>query len=263
MAWKGTLRSISVAQLLDLIYAARKTGRLSLTSGRSTARLSFQNGQLIHATAAEREEPLTAALQRAGRISAEQASEIDQLAVLHTDDELGSLLVEASYVSPEEIARVVRAQVLEAVYPLFGWAEGTFHVEPDQLPPAERMTIPIELENVIMEGTRRVQEQERLRAELPDLGVALKFAEEPEDRRPALPLSDAEWRFLSFVDPHNTLQHIGEHLGLDDGELRGIVDRLLSAGLVELTVAERRQRPWFARRRRQSGPPRAGREEAA
>ena len=49
----------------------------------------------------------------------------------------------------------IRAHVLDIVYRLITWAEGMFRFEQDRLPSDDKITVPIELENVIIEGARR------------------------------------------------------------------------------------------------------------
>ncbi|MBC7337026.1 MAG: DUF4388 domain-containing protein, partial [Clostridia bacterium] len=73
MALKGNLRDFSVTQLLNLINLARKTGALTIESDGTTARMYFREGRLLHASIAGQDDQLTAILQKAGKITPEQA----------------------------------------------------------------------------------------------------------------------------------------------------------------------------------------------
>lgn len=234
MALKGNLRDFSTTQLLNLINLARKTGVLTIETDGTTAHLFFREGKLIHASLAGQDNALTAVLQKSGKITLEQARVIKTRSQINTDKELGMLLINAGYVSQEDIISSVRMQTLEVMYLLFTWTDGKFHFEPNQLPSADRITAPIDLENVIMEGSRRIKEWERLQDEVPDLDVALKFTERPSARLRNINLSADEWRVISFINPRNTIRQIAQYNGMNDFQIRKIVFGMLSAGLVEM-----------------------------
>lgn len=238
MALKGNLRDFSTTQLLNLINLARKTGALMIESDGTSARMFFKEGKLVHATMSGQDDSLTAVLQKTGKISAEQARIIKTRARVNTDKELGMLLINAGYVSQEDILRSVRQHILETMDLLFTWNDGKFLFESNQLPPPERITVPIELENIIMEGSRRIKEWERLQDELPDLDMALKFTERPHARLRHINLSVDEWKVISYINPRNTIRQIAQYNGMNDFQIRKIVYGLLSAGLVELVEPE-------------------------
>jgi ribosomal protein L7Ae-like RNA K-turn-binding protein len=238
MALKGNLRDFSTAQLLNLINLARKTGTLTIGTREAQARLCFKEGKLIYAAMDGQADHLAAMLQRAGKITEEQARAIQAQADVKSEKELGLLLINAGYVNQDDIVRSVRSYILANVYPLFTCSEGTFRFESNLLPFEDRITIPIDLENVIMEGSRRLEEWERLQEELPNLDVALRFAERPDARLRDISLSVEEWRVVSFINPRNTIRQIAQYNNLGDFQIRKIVYGLLQAGLVELIRAE-------------------------
>ncbi len=238
MALKGNLRDFSTTQLLNLINLARKTGTLTIGTREAQARLCFKEGKLIYAMMDGQDDHLAAMLQQTGRITEEQARAIQTRADVKSDKELGLLLMNAGYVSKDDIVRSVRTCILNNVYPLFTWPDGTFRFESNVLPFEDRITIPIRLESVIMEGSRRLKEWERLQEELPSLDVALRFAERPDARLRDISLSVEEWRVVSFINPRNTARQIAQYNNMSDFQIRKIVYGLLQAGLIELVRPE-------------------------
>jgi hypothetical protein len=238
MALKGNLRDFSTTQLLNLISLAHKTGTLTIGTRDAQARLCFREGKLIYATMNGQDDHLAAMLQRTGKITEEQARTIQAQASAKSDKELGLLLINAGYVNQNDIVASVRIHILNNVYPLFTCSEGTFHFESNELPFGDRITIPIDLENVIMEGSRRLQESAQLQDKLPNLDVALRFAERPGARLRDISLSVEEWRVVSFINPRNTVRQIAQHNNMSDFDIRKIVYGLLQAGLVELVRPE-------------------------
>lgn len=243
MALRGNLRDFSTTQLLNLINLARKTGTLTIEGQGTRARLCFKEGKLIYATMDGHDEHLAAVLHRAGKITAEQARAIQTQAGAKSDKELGLLLINAGYVSQADVLRVMQNHILSSIYPLFTWSEGSFHFESNVLPFEDRITVAIDLENVIMEGSRRLKEWERLQEELPNLDVALKFADRPDARLRNISLSVEEWRVVSFINPRNTIRQIAQYNNMSDFQIRKIVYGLLQAGLVELIQPEGMARP--------------------
>jgi hypothetical protein len=242
MALKGNLRDFSTTQLLNLINLAKKTGTLVI-EGPGQAQLAFRNGKLIYAQLGQEEGNLTHILHKAGKLSDEQARVLRERASLSSDKELGLLLINAGYVSQTDILLSIRAHVLDVVYRLITWAEGIFQFNQNIVPGDDKIMVPIELENVIIEGARRTRELERLEEELPSLEMALKFSDHPNVNIRNMKLSAEEWRVVSIINPKNTMKAIGKANNLTDMELRRIIFSLLTAGLVEVIRPEGAPRP--------------------
>ncbi len=232
MALKGNLRDFNTTQLLNLIHLARKTGTLTVESRNGTARLCFKDGKLIFAALDRQDGRLADVLIRAGKLQPEQLKAFD-LARLQDDKVLGLKLIEAGYVTQQDILNSLRAQMLDVVYRLFSWNEGAFRFEPDLQPLQNRIPVPMDLENIIMEGARRMREIERLKEELPDLDMPVRLTSRPEAIR-KVQLSTEEWRVISQVNGRNTIEQIMRRLNMDEIQIRRIVYGLLQAGLIEL-----------------------------
>jgi hypothetical protein len=233
MALKGNLRDFSTTQLLNLISLARKTGILTI-EGSEMARVSFRDGKLIHATMGSNSSSLAVVLQKAGKLSEEQARIIQTRAQGAPDKQLGHLLIRAGYVTQSDIIQSVRQNILDIVYKLFTVAEGFFRFDANQLPANDQITIPIDLESVILEGSRRLKEWELLKQELPDLDICLTFTDRPDARMRNINLTVEEWRVVSFINPRNTIRQIAQANNLNEFQIRRIVYGMLQAGLVQI-----------------------------
>jgi hypothetical protein len=238
MALKGNLKDFSTTQLLNLIHLARKTGALTIQVPSGVTTLFFREGKLVHATTSGRDGHLASVLARAGKLSEEHAKIIRARAGMQSDKELGMLLISAGQVTQPDIVSSIRADMLDTVYGLFTWTDGLFHFEPNQLPSDDAITVSINLENIILEGSRRVKEWERLQDELPDLGVALRFTDRPQAQLRNINLSVDEWRVISYINPRNSIKQIAQRIGMDDFQIRKIIYGLLQAGLVEVLEPE-------------------------
>ncbi|MFZ5916722.1 MAG: DUF4388 domain-containing protein [Chloroflexota bacterium] len=241
MALKGNLRDFSATQLLNLINLARKTGALTIEAQKAKTQMFFRDGKLIYVTRGDQNGHLVNMLQKIGKLSTEQAKAIQARPEAKNDKELARLLMRAGYVSRGDIVQGVKTHVLDIVYRMFTWSDGTFLFEADALPADDKITVTIDLDNVIMEGSRRIKEWERLQDELPDLDMALRFTDNPSARLRNISLSVEEWRVISFINPRNTIRQIAQSNNMTDFQIRKVVYGMLQAGLVELVRPEGRE----------------------
>jgi len=84
----------------------------------------------------------------------------------------------------------------------------------------------LDLENLIIEGSRQLREWEELQDEIPSLDMALKFTDRPMTN---LNLSVEEWRVVKYIDPKNSMKQIASAAKLNDMEIRRIVYGLIQA----------------------------------
>lgn len=238
MAFRGNLRDFTVTQLLNVINLAGKTGTLVVEGPSETAKVAFRDGKLAYAQIGEEDSRLASILYRANKLTAGQYRAIQQRAAHLSDKELGLMLVNAGYATQDEILAYLQQYFTDVIRRLFTWVEGFFHFESEMLPPEDRIHVRMNLENLIIEGSRQLRELEQLQDEIPSLDMALKFTDRPGANLRNLNLSVEEWRVISYVNPRNTLRQIAAATHMNDLDIRRIVYGLLQAGLVELVRPE-------------------------
>jgi hypothetical protein len=238
MALRGNLRDFSITQLLNLINLAAKTGTLVVEGPIETAKVAFRCGKLAYAEIGNEDGGLASILHRAKRLSSGQYKSIRQGASQISDKELGLLLINAGYLSQEDILTNLQQHFTDIVQRLFTWVEGFFHFDNDLLPPDDRISVRLDLENLIIDGARQLREWEHLQDEIPSLDMALKFTDRPGTNMRNVALSVEEWRVVSYINPRNTIRQIANATKMNDLEIRRIVYGLLQAGLVEVTRQE-------------------------
>lgn len=243
MAIKGNLRDFSITQLLNLINLAQKTGTLFIEGPNDTAWVSFREGKLAYAHMGNEDDSLAAILYRAKKLSKKQYIVIKQKAGNISDKELGLLLINANYLTQEQILEALQKEYVSVVERLFTWVEGGFRFDENTLPPKSKITLKINLENIIIEGTRKLREWEQLQDEIPSLDMALKFTDRPGTNLKNINLNVEEWRVVSYINPKNTIRQIARATKMNDLEIRRIVYSLIQAGIVELIRPEGAAKP--------------------
>ncbi|MGH2538448.1 MAG: DUF4388 domain-containing protein [Candidatus Promineifilaceae bacterium] len=233
MTLRGNLRDFSTAQLLNLISLARKTGTLSI-DGRQPAQMAFREGKLVYASLGPNGRSLARVLHESGLLTAEQGQIIETRAHGTGEKQLGHMLIRAGFVTQSDIIQSIRQHILAIAFRIFSWADGAFQFEANQLPPTDHITVPVDLDSVIMEGSRRAVEWERLQEEIPDLDVTLRFSSQSGARLERINLTPEEWRVVSLVGPRHTLRYIADSAHLNEFDVRRVAYGLAQVGLVEV-----------------------------
>jgi hypothetical protein len=213
MALRGNLRDFTITQLLNLINLAQKSGTLVVDGPGEQAYVSFREGKLAYAKVGQDDGSLAAVLHKANKLTVNQYRAIVERAGKINDKELGLLLINAGYLSQEEILANLQSYFTDALRRLFTWVEGFFRFENEMMAPEDRINVRLDLENIIIEGSRQ----------LPMKNVNL---------------SVEEWRVVSFINPKNSMKQIAQTNKMNDIEIRRIVYGLLQAGLVEIVRPE-------------------------
>ena len=107
MALQGNLRDFSTTQLLNLINLARKTGLLTVQTSTDTARLYFKDGKLVHTHTTSEDGHLVSILLKGHKLTADRASAIAGRPEVRSDRQLGMLLMNAGYVTEDDIVQSV------------------------------------------------------------------------------------------------------------------------------------------------------------
>jgi len=230
MALKGNLRDFSFSQLLNLISLAKKTGTLEVHGPDKNATVSFDEGKLSYAQNNQYENGLAAVLLRTEKLTDKQYQVIKDKAENIGDKELGLMLINSNYVTQDEILASLKQEFVSTANDLFTWAEGIFQFENNIKPSSEKILLLISLENIIIEGSRQLQEKERLEDEIPSLDMALKFTETPGTN-------------IRNVNLSVKMRQIARTTKLNEFEFRRIVYSLIQAGLVEIIRPEGTEPP--------------------
>ena len=238
MALKGNLRDFSITQLLNLVHLARKTGTLTLERPGDSIALCFREGKFVFAQNGHEPLSLAFVLHKAHKLSVQQFRLIKDRTSGMNDKELGLLLINANYLNQREILTCLTNHYVAILQNLHDWPDGDFTFINNQEPPDGKITIRVNLDNIILEGTRRMRELDQLQNEIPSLHMALKFTDRPDSNIRNVNLSVNEWRVVSYINPKNTLRQIAIAIRMSDLEIRRIVFGLLQAGLVEIIRPE-------------------------
>ena len=234
MAIKGNLHDFTLTQLLNLITLAQKTGTLVVESSNEAVEVFFTDGKLAYAKTGHDDNSLVGILHKSQLLSSTQYKGIKANVNGMSDKELGLLLINSNYFSQQDILLSLQTHFVEVLNRLFTWMEGFFQFESDVSPPEDKITVRVNLENIILEGSRQIRELEHLEEEIPSLEIGVKFVDRPGTNVATLKLNSDEWQVIPYVDPKNTLSQIARVTGMTELEIRQVIYSLVQAGIVEM-----------------------------
>ncbi len=205
MSLSGNLATVSFPDILQLLATGKKTGVLEVRTSSRQKEVAFKNGNIIFASSVNSSEDLLGnMLLRRGKIS---KSDLERAIAMHkqTGRQLGTTLIDMGLFDKEEIAEVLRLQIEEIVYNLFSWQDGDFIFHEGQAPQRAPFTVEMSTMNVVMEGTRRIDEWMEIQKVLPPDDVMLDINKSPKLNRDELKLSLDEFRLLALINGERTL----------------------------------------------------------
>lgn len=232
MSFTGNLRTVAFPDILQLLSTGKKTGILAITKGTTQKEVCFKDGNIIYASSKNSEEDyLGGLLVRRGRLA---KADLDRAIHLHksTGKRLGMVLVEMELFSREEISDCLRIQVEEIIYNLFSWPEGDFVFQEGKLPQVKDLLVELQTVNVIMEGTRRIDEWLEIQKALPKDNAVLKVTANPSTKAGDLTFSLEEFQVLSVINGDRSMPEILEASPVGEFETYRGVYGLISAGIV-------------------------------
>lgn len=242
MALVGNIRDFGLSDFLYLVDRGYKTGCLHLSRGNEKAILFFDKGKLIYASRHQGEQ-LGDLLVRQGKLTSQQLEQARRSQQSGNNGvPLTQVLINEHFLSREDLQQTLQAHTEESVYGLFGWPDGEFRFEQGQKPDPNEpiMPNPLPVENLIMEGVRRIDEWGRIKDRIPSTDMIVKFLEQPGERAKGVKLAPEEWRVFARINGKDTLADIAQKTKLSEFDVCRIVYGFVTAGLVDVV---RKPRP--------------------
>ena len=232
MAIEGALQDVGLADICQLLSMGRKTGCLSLTDRANFGYVYFENGRVTFASVLDRPDRLGELLVRNDVITRDQLSAAMEQQAHQRGVRLGEVLVNSGALDTDELHRYIRMQIEEAVYQLFTWQQGSFHFDPNQQPDEDGLfLVSIAVENLLMEGARRVDEWSEIQKKIPSLDVVFEIVKDPEEAG-EVEITGHQHRVLPLIDAERTVHEIVEQSGLVQFDVGKALFPLVQAGFI-------------------------------
>jgi hypothetical protein len=232
---EGSLNHFEVPDLLTFLNLGRRTGVLVLERDDRESKLFFREGRPVYATSTADDLRFGSLLVKFKKLDSET---LDRVLQARPIGRIGQTLLQENLLTEEELASFLKVQVSEVIFNTFEWHQGVFAVFDKVDPPVTAVTLDIDLQNLIMEGVRRIDERSRLALAIPDRDVVVEALANPERVKQNVTLTPDEWRVFFLVDGRRSVSEICRTVGNPD-ELATlqIVHNLVQAKFLRLASA--------------------------
>src|SRR5215204_5956448 len=231
MAFKGTLKTMSLTDLLQFLAAGRKSGTLKFDQGKITKQIYFKNGMIVGSKSNDPREYLGQLLLHYGKVDDSQLKIARELQRT-SGGKLGEVLVQQGFLTEEEVLGILKTRTLDAIYDLFVWTDADFEFYDDEPLPDDLLLIEVEPTNVIMDGIYRIDEFARYRTLVPSDRSILELN---AGWTSSLKLGKEFRQILYFVEKRMSVAEICYHMHASAFHVYGQLYTLISEGLARVT----------------------------
>jgi hypothetical protein len=212
---EGNLSRFTVPDVLTFLNMGRRAGLLALERTEQETKLFLRDGNVVFATSTRDDFRLGALLVRMGKLA---ESSLDRILSAQKSGRfrLGHRLIAQKVVTETELASFLKVQVSEIIFDTFSWTDGMFTVWAGVTPPATAVTLEMSLQNLLMEGSRRIDERGRLKELFPDLTMAVDVVSNPERVKQSITMTPEEWQVFFLADGRRSLSEVCRLAGNPD-----------------------------------------------
>jgi hypothetical protein len=234
---QGNLQEFSLPNIFQLVKMSAKSGALTIRRDGESGKVFFLDGTITYAYSQPQLLPLGERLVKVGAISGAQLKQALAAQKKSSDgSRLGGILLEQGHIDRETLEQAVRAQIQDTAFTFFSWADGEFEFAAEDTPPGEDVLVEMNVETVIMEGCRRIDEWELIFEQLGSLERVPHLAYgEHVDEEGSLTLTAEEWRVVVHIDGRADINTILRDCGLDRFHGAKVIYSLFSSGLINVS----------------------------
>jgi hypothetical protein len=230
MAIKGTLKTMSLTDLLQFVGAGRKSGTLKFDHGKITKQVYFKKGMIVGSKSNDPREYLGQVLLHYGKVDEIQLKIARELQRT-SGAKLGEVLVEQGFLAENEVLDILKTRTLDAIYDLFVWTDGEFEFYDDDPLPEDLPLIEVEPTTVIMEGIYRIDELARYQTLVPSDRSILELN---AGWTSSLKLGKEFRQVLFFVEKRMSVAEICYHMHASAFHVYGQLYTLISEGVARV-----------------------------
>jgi hypothetical protein len=228
--FEGEFGEIHVSDLLTFLDMIKRTGALELERGSERKSVYWDRGEIVFATSSLPAEQLSEYLRVNGWVAPEALADARSRAP--AEEEVIRHLIGDGSLEPAVLPRAVRNLVLDIVYTAFEWHEGHFRFVVTEAAHGEHVPLRTSTSNIIMEGTRRLDEWQRIRQSFPHDNV-YPMPRDGTDVDVNLPPIEQE--ILGHVDGRRSVASIVQAVTHDQFTTLGALLTLLNAGAITVS----------------------------
>jgi putative nucleotidyltransferase with HDIG domain len=242
---QGAFESFPLPEVMQLIAAGDRNGRLFIASEDDARVINFAEGRVTAVTGLARRFKLVHALLQKGLVDPMHLAERMPAGATDDDASMARMLLERSIVDGDQLDIALREQVQEALDDVFHWKVGGFLFR-DSVQPAPAGRRGFAVQPLLMEALRKQDEWEELTSTFSNADAVPVFVDDAEGVASLPPGSSDAFAMLELVDGRSSVGLICRRSGFSDYRaLRGLA-LLKHVGLIRVGGTGSTSRSAFA-----------------
>lgn len=235
MAIQSSISELGLIDLFQLLSLQKKTGQLVISDGPGgrEAQVLFSEGAVGFASIYQRI-PKTALplLLEWGVVSRDAVRRVED--TLHSYESLAECLDSEGVIAKQYLNSIVSARTQDAVYEMFKWHQGSCrYTEAGSYDERLHVIVPLNTENLIMEGARRIDEWENITSKVPSSHSVFRICA-TSDNAQKINLNPKEWEILSLIDGKCSVKEASEAVSCDLFTTSKLIYGLVVMNVIEL-----------------------------
>jgi len=238
MTIQSSIQDLGLFDLFQVLHINKKTGRLIVTDGPDgkEAQIIFHEGDTCFAMTHDRAPRSVSTLLVEWGV-------IDEGSIARVEKSLPSYPTLIDCLEGEHIA--VRGHIenflanciRECVYEIFKWDRGECRFIEEEIDQRRDIVIPLNTENLILEGARRIDEWSNIGGKVPSRHSIFKLSAVSQDGQ-RLNLKPREWEILSLIDGKRSVKEVNDAVAGDLFSTSKLIYSLVVMGVIEIVNAE-------------------------
>ncbi|MEW6363175.1 MAG: DUF4388 domain-containing protein [Acidobacteriota bacterium] len=224
LAVGGSLKSMSLSDLLQWVAYGRKTGRLLVERDSLKKFIYFKDGVIVSSSSNNPRESLGHFLVLQKYITEEQL--FWGLLKQHKRKKLlGEILVEDGIASEDQIRGTLELKTREAIFDMFFWTEGKFGFYEEEVPEGIKIALSQNVSEIVLEGIKRIDDWTRIREVIPSNSTTFKHT----GRAPEGELDELKEAVFRLAGKSYSVGRIALDVNRSDYEVSCLLTDLLAA----------------------------------
>lgn len=241
MAIQSSISELGLIDLFQILSLQKKTGYLIISDGPGgeEARVLFSEGSVGFASTYDRVPKTTISLLLEwGAVDQESLRRVES--TLGNYSNLAACLDGEGVVSESYLKKLVSARTQDVIYELFKWCTGTCRfTEVASFDETMVIIVPLNTENLILEGARRIDEWENITSKVPSPHSVFRICS-AGDGEQHLNLNPKEWEILSLIDGKCSVREAAEAVSCDVFTTSKLIYGLVVMNVIELVDGEKK-----------------------
>jgi tetratricopeptide (TPR) repeat protein len=238
MTIQSSIKELGLFDLFQLLHINKKTGRLIVTEGPEgkEAQIIFRGGDTCFAVIHDRVPRTVSTLLADWGV-------IDEGSIARVENALPKYPTLIDCLEGEHVAARGHLEnflancIRECVYDIFKWDRGECRFIEEEIDQRRDIVIPLNTENLILEGARRIDEWSNISGKVPSRHSIFKLSAVIQQGQ-RLNLKPREWEILSLIDGKRSVKEVNDAGAGDLFSTSKLIYGLVVMGVIELVNAE-------------------------